>query len=160
MVAVLLIAGWTWLGAVQTRQTLPSLIVLTAPPEALTEGCALERPTPDAGFPSNPWLGTDPDLTAVVRQALDGEMSGVSATQIREAYRATYVSAEGARTEVYAVTFRDASLARSEPPPGSNREKTLSARLVRGATLIKVVSAISPANWCFDAVQLHIGKLK
>lgn len=176
VLAVLLVAGATLVGSAHSSQALTSLAVLTAPQTALPEGCALERlpasttppagsdavidPVTGAGFPSNPWTGTDGILAAVIRTAIDGVMPGRTADQVREAYRASYVSKEGARTEVYAITFADAKLVHQEPPPGSNRDKTLSARLARSATIIKVVSEITPPNWCFDPLQLHIATQK
>jgi hypothetical protein len=128
-----------------------------------------------AGFPSNPWSGKDLKLVAAVRKAIDGAptpegpvsaeletraLELTLAANVLEAYRASYMSAEGARLEVYAITLTDPKLTRAEAPSGSNRPETLSARLVRGATIVKLVSLTHPPNSCFDAVGTHIGLLK
>ena len=174
VVVVLLFEGT----AAGTAQSVKSLKSLTVPASSLPQGCALERLPPTAspgdvrvvdvvtgaGFSENPWVGADRTLVAAIRKAIDGLPPGIPesklAENVIEAYRAAYLSPEGARAEVYAVTFNDVKLAREEPPSGSNRIGTLSARRVVGTTVMKLVSATSPANWCFDPIQTFLGSVK
>jgi hypothetical protein len=80
------------------------------------------------------------------------------ADDVREAYHAAYASADRSQTEVFAVTFSDATLAKPEslsatmnPPPG------LRSRVVRGPTVIVVSGG---RRECFRAVDEYIRSRK
>lgn len=126
-------------------------------------------------FPRNPWSGTDRKLVTEVRRAIDGtprlpdgpplEPAHAEAfllklaDNVREAYHATYVSADGSQVKVWAVSFTDDTLAKAEPLPGTmNRPGGFRSRLVRGATVV-VVTAPSSSE-CSRAVDGYIRSLK
>jgi hypothetical protein len=130
-----------------------------------------------AAFPTNPWSGTDRKLVTEVRKAMDGtprlpdgpplEPADAEAFLLKladdvvEAYRAVYVSADGAEVGVWAVRFNDDALAKPEPPPGMINPPTRRGfrnRVVQGATVV-LVTAPSP-NECVRAIDGYIRSLK
>lgn len=138
----------------------------------------MSNPGTSFPFPANPWSGADRKLVAAVHRAIDATQAkplpdvplpephnaAVSelkwADNIIEAYHAAYASVDGGHAEVFAVTFNDVKLATTSEsisamlnPPGG-----ITARIVRGATVVRVSAPI--ATECFRAVRAHMELLK
>jgi hypothetical protein len=124
-------------------------------------------------FPANPWSGTEPRFVAIVRAAIepsprvprpDGQLIEAGAAPefltaraagVIEAYRAVYLSTDGHRVQVSAVTFDDEALVRGEPVSAlTNPPRGMSSRFVRGAT-VAVVAAPAP-DACARVVEAHV----
>jgi hypothetical protein len=166
----------------RSAQSTPALSALTVPAAALPDGCALtSAPAPSPArwsrFPTNPWSGMDRERVAAVHQAIDAtparplpdlpptawsdtpsEMKW--AENILGAYRAAYVSADGRQVEVFAVQFNDVKLTTAPESIAAmlNPPRGLTARLVRGATVVRV--SASTSSGCFGAVRAYIESLK
>ena len=163
---------------ISAAQTAPPRTItlrdLTVPAERLPVGCALS-PAPSlrldgnrvrsglwAGFPANPWVGTDRRLMASIRELIDGpaavpdgppldakELSrylGQLADGLEEAYAAVYMQADANLITVRAVKF----------VPG---EKPL-ARARSGTIRIgSIVALVTGEGECFQAVGAYLGSL-
>ena len=149
-----------------------------SPAPVARDGVAVILGTPWSRFPTNPWSGTDRANVAAVHRAIDAtprrplpdmprEVSRGAAAAEREwadnilgAYHAAYVSWDGRQVEVFAVTFNDVKLTTAPESVSAilNPPRGLTARLVRGATVVRV-SAPAPTE-CFRAVRGYIESLK
>jgi hypothetical protein len=163
------------------RNAVVDIRQLTVPPVQLPAGCTL-APAPSerldegrvriglwAGFPANPWSGSDRRVIASMRQAvtggsLPGEPDGPpmndaeraryanrAADGVDEGYGAVYQQQDGALIVVRALRYEPASVPIVETPAGPGQR-----RVVIGAVL---AVASGPSGPCFDAVQQHLGAL-
>jgi hypothetical protein len=126
---------------------------------------------PSPAFPANPWVGTDRVLVAAIRTAVDGVTAPDAPPQsgeVVEAYRAVYQSAHGTPVLVLALTYRDPEQASRNARVPENRKapltvgewRTLSGRLVRGASIVSVFTANDAPSPCFDALSTVAWNLK
>ena len=157
---------------------------LTLPVEHLPVGCALS-PAPSvhldgnrvrsglwAGFPTNPWIGTDRQFMASIRELIDGPASvpdgppldakelsrylGLLADGVEEAYGAVYMqSAE-------LITVRALKFAPTEKP--SARAHSSDTRVSRNPGMIRVgigqiVAIVTGDGECFQTVGAYLRSL-
>ena len=143
------------------------------PPVVLPDGTVVSRSsTAIRRFPSNPWFGDDYKYIAWVRplfdpvpQMPDGppleksdarRLKAKLASEIAEAYRASYQTESGRAAEVRgalevrAVRYTDSKWAVANRP--------IPNRFVRGSTVIIMIG--NPQSECFKAVRNHIESLK
>ena len=128
----------------------------------------------DAALPSLPWQGNDRRTLASIRRVVDGtpplpdgpplDADGTIAHALRwaddvvEGYGSVYVEA-GTRIGVYAIRFKDATLATTEPPKGTSLlGYGPSERIVLGSTVVRIV-APRPVK-CFQAISTYVSSLK
>ena len=183
-----LIAATSAAIAVCASQTARPRIVnmrdLTVPAERLPAGCALS-PSPSvrvdqsrlvgrwAGFPTNPWIGTDRQLMASVREIVEGPVAfpdgppldakqlfrylGQLADGVEEAYGAVYM-----QSDAYPIVVRAIRLAPGEKPSALARPSD--ARLSRNPGIVRVaigqiVAIVSGDGECFQAVGAYLKSL-
>lgn len=128
----------------------------------------------DAALPSVPWKGSDRKTLAAIRRGVDGtpplpdgpplDADATIAHALRwadavaEGYGAAYVE-NGTRVGVYAVRFKDRTLATIEPPKGTAlMGYGPSERIVLGSTVVRVV-APRPVK-CFQVISAYVSSLK
>jgi hypothetical protein len=88
-----------------------------------------------------------------------GALVSTWADNVVEAYRATYVAADGALVAVSAIRFDDAKLADADPSRGTlNASRGAPLRIVHGATAILISGPQGSA--CFDAVSRYVQSLR
>ena len=158
---------------------------LTVPAERLPIACTLS-PAPSvqldggrvrsglrAGFPTNPWIGTDRRLVASIRELVDGPAAvpdgppldakqlsrylGQLADGVEEAYGAVYMQSDAELITVRAVKF-----APGEKPPttryASDRRVAGTPALIRVA-IGPIVAIVTGDGDCFQAVGAYLQSL-
>lgn len=156
------------------------LAPLTVSENELPRGCRLTPADAKLGFvfPSNPWLGRNPQSLVALRNIIDGPLKiadgpPLSARQLSafeyrwlesvvDGYRATYVSSEEDVVTVSAIRFTDvkaATVATIRPQFDSFSGPFQTFRQVTFGTAIVVVASTSESD-CFLAIDAIIRKLK
>ena len=125
-------------------------------------------------FPTNPWSGRDRAIVTAVRKAIDGaprlpdgpplDAHEAAAFELKladhvvEAYHAAYGPNES-RSDVYAVTFDDVTLAATDPLSAATASsRRFRSRLVKGASVIVVSAPV--ASECVRAIDAYVRSLK
>jgi hypothetical protein len=164
LAAILLTGLHGGLDAAQSVGSRPvALSDLTVPRERLAEGCALS-PGPVLGLSTNPWLETDRQAVASLRQGM-GEVPVVTdapltrrdassyklllAEGIEEGYAAVYTPSEGERTLVRALRF-------SGRPPERSSKPLDTTRLEIGRIVVLVSG---DRGECFRSVEAYLKSL-
>jgi hypothetical protein len=150
----------------------------TSPAPIVRGGVTVIPVTARSQFPANPWSGTDRKTVAAVHRAIDAAPGkplpdvpptppGTAAAfdqkwadNILEAYHAAYTAVDGYAVEVFAVTFSDVKLTTAPASLSAmlNPPRGVTARLVRGATVVRVSAPTSTD--CFGAVRAYIESSK
>jgi hypothetical protein len=172
-------------------QPVMNLSALTVPPDRLPPGCmlapedrsaanppqgaAVVAAPPGIMAPTNPWVGTDRQIVAAIRQRIEGarpepdgpplDLAAAAAYRLKwadhvvEAYRARYRSGDESAIDVFAVRFDDEALASPTPPAGKTRVRLgVANRLVMGPTVV-LVSAVA-SNGCFQRINEYVASLR
>jgi hypothetical protein len=168
-------------------QTTPSRTItmrdLTVPAERLPAGCALSaapsvrdgnRVTSGlwAGFPANPWIGTDRQLLASIRELMEGpapmpdgppldtrQLAGYRlqlADGVEEGYGAVYKHSDSVLlTTVHAARFAPGQQPSARRDFGHPRRSRNPAMITIGP----IVALVSGDGACFQAVANHLKSL-
>jgi hypothetical protein len=173
--------------AIALLQAAPSRSVtmrdLTVPADRLPAGCTLS-PAPSvrdgnrvtsglwAGFPANPWIGTDRQRLASIRELIDGpaalpdgppldtrQLAGYRlqlADGVEEGYGAVYRHADAvAMTIVHAARFAPGQ----QPSARRDFSHTRPSRNPGIITIGQIVALVSGDGACFQAVASHLKSL-
>ena len=158
---------------------------LTVPAERLPEGCVLS-PAPSvqldsgrvrfglwAGFPTNPWIGTDRRLVASIREHIEGPVAvpdgppldakelarylGQLADGVEEAYGAVYMQSDAGLITVSAMRLAPGE----KPSARAHFSDTAASRhpgMIRVA-IGPIVAIVTGDGECFQAVGAYLKSL-
>lgn len=188
MIKALIVAMSVAITVNASQTALPRVVTmqdLTLPAERLPVGCALS-PAPSvhldggrvrfglwAGFPTNPWIGTDRRLMASIRELVDGpaavpdgppldarELSrylGQLADGVVEAYGAVYVHSDAELITVRAMKFAPGQQPADRADSGDMRVSR-NLRMIRVA-IGPIVAIVTGDGECFRAVGAYLTSL-
>ncbi len=150
---------------------------LTAANTKLPSGCALAAAPRGLATPSNPWIGTSPDVLAQIREHMYGPLRPVpdgpplnrreanafvrhSVDHVSEGYAAFYQGSGEEGLAVYALTFADSDSLNDPSVTPSATQPANKNRMVSWMTLAHTrVLIVGDAGQCADVIQAHVRSL-